>query len=135
MTAHGWIRMTCVLIGVMALPAVSLAQSSIAGLVTDSSGGILPGVTVEVSSPALIEKTRTATTDAQGRYDIVNLRPGMYAVVFTLTGFSTFRRDGIEVQANVNVPINARAQSRGGGGNRHGVGTVPDGGCESGGPK
>src|SRR5215207_743765 len=101
MTAHGWIRMTCVLIGVMALPAVSLAQSSIAGLVTDSSGGILPGVTVEVSSPALIEKTRSATTDAQGRYDIVNLRPGMYAVVFTLTGFSTFRRDGIEVQANV----------------------------------
>ena len=98
----------CFLIAVAALPASSWAQSSIAGLVTDTSGAVLPGVTVEVSSPALIEKTRVATTDSEGRYEIVNLRPGTYAVVFSLPGFNTFKRDRIDVLSNVNVPINAQ---------------------------
>jgi hypothetical protein len=89
------------------VPSWAWAQSSISGLVTDASASVLPGVTVEASSPALIEKTRAVTTDSQGRYEIVNLRPGTYAVVFTLRGFATFRRDGIEVLSNVNVPINA----------------------------
>jgi hypothetical protein len=89
------------------VPSWAWAQSSISGLVTDASASVLPGVTVEASSPALIEKTRAVTTDSQGRYEIVDLRPGTYAVVFTLSGFATFRRDGIEVLSNVNVPINA----------------------------
>lgn len=86
------------------------AQSSgIAGSVRDSSGGVLPGVTVEAASPALIERTRSAVTDSQGRYNIVDLRPGVYSVTFTLTGFSTVRREKIELAtaftANVNVDL------------------------------
>ena len=76
-------------------PAISFAQSSIAGVVRDASGGVLPGVTVEASSPALIERTRTVVSDGQGQYKLVDLRPGVYAVTFSLQGFSTFRRDGI----------------------------------------
>ena len=62
---------------------------------------VLPGVTVEVSSPALIEKMRTATTDSAGLYRIVNLPPGTYAVTFTLSGFNTSRREGVECLAGV----------------------------------
>ena len=87
--------------------STALAQSSISGLVSDGSGGALPGVTVEASSPALIEKVRTVVSDGQGRYEIINLRPGTYAIVFTLTGFNTFKRDEVAVLANTNVPINA----------------------------
>src|SRR6058998_2263734 len=74
----------------------SLASGSIAGVVTDASGAVLPGVTVEATSPALIEKVRTVVTDAQGQYKIVELRPGTYAVTFTLPGFSRVRREGVE---------------------------------------
>ena len=88
------------------LPATGRAQSTIYGLVTDISGAVLPGVSVEAASPVLIEKARTSQTDAQGRYSIVDLRPGMYSVTFTLSGFTTVKRDGIEVTSNVNVPLN-----------------------------
>jgi hypothetical protein len=64
-------------------------------------------VTVEVASPVLIEKTRTVVTDEQGRYTIVDLRPGTYKMTFALTGFSTFVRDGVELASNVTVPISA----------------------------
>jgi hypothetical protein len=101
-------RVVAVLLCLMAWPALSQAQSTIAGLVTDETGSVMPGVTVEASSPALIEKVRNATTDSQGRYSIVNVRPGTYAVTFTLPGFSTVIRDGIEVASNTNVPINAQ---------------------------
>ncbi len=83
------------------------AQSVIAGLVTDGTGGVLPGVTVEVSSPALIEKVRSTNTNSEGRYTFVDLRPGEYVVMFTLTGFNTVRREAIQVAANVSVPVNA----------------------------
>ena len=78
-------------------PAVAYAQASITGVVRDPSGGVLPGVTVEASSPALIEKVRSVVTDDSGRYRIVDLRPGTYTVTFTLSGFSTTRREGIEL--------------------------------------
>ena len=88
-------------IGVLALavflPAVAYAQASIAGVARDTSGAVLPGVTVEASSPALIERTRTVVTDGSGQYRLVDLRPGTYVVIFTLTGFSTVRRDGVEL--------------------------------------
>src|SRR5207247_4211439 len=73
------------------------AGSGIAGVVRDATGAVLPGVTVEASSPALIERVRTATTDGQGQYKIVDLLPGTYSVTFSLTGFSSVRRDGIEL--------------------------------------
>jgi hypothetical protein len=89
---------------------IAIAQGdlgTIAGVVKDSTGGVLPGVTVEVSSPALIEKTRTATTDGQGQYKIVSLRPGVYEVAFSLSGFGTVRRTGVELTAAFTATINA----------------------------
>ena len=88
-------------------PAVAQAQSAFSGLVRDTSGAVLPGVTVEASSDVLIEKTRSAVTDGEGRYSIVDLRPGTYTVVFTLPGFNTLRRDGLELPTNFNMQINA----------------------------
>src|SRR5687768_17352970 len=81
-------------------------SGSIAGVVRDSSGAVLPGVTVEASSPALIEKSRTVVTDGQGRYQIVDLRPGTYVVAFTLPGFSTVRREGIELTTGFTANVN-----------------------------
>jgi hypothetical protein len=83
------------------------AQASITGTVRDTSGAVLPGVTIEATSPELIEKVRSAATDATGQYRIENLRPGLYTVSFTLTGFSTVRREGIEVTGSATFTINA----------------------------
>jgi hypothetical protein len=91
---------------VVLFPAISLAQSAIAGVVKDDSGAVLPGVTVEAASPALIERTRTVVSDGQGQFKIVDLRPGVYAVTFSLQGFSTFKRDGITLQANTVATVN-----------------------------
>ena len=91
------LRLTRVMLfvtGFMALvPALAHAQASITGVVRDPSGAVLPGVTVEASSPALIEKVRSVVTDGSGQYRIIDLRPGTYAVVFSLSGFSTVRRE------------------------------------------
>jgi hypothetical protein len=84
--------------------------SSIAGEVRDASGGVLPGVTVEASSPALIEKVRTAVTDGQGQYKIVELRPGTYSVTFSLAGFNTLKRDGIELTAGFTATLRVEMQ-------------------------
>ena len=83
------------------------AQSAIAGVVRDASGAVLPGVTVEAASPALIEGTRTAITGDAGSYRIVDLRPGEYSVTFTLTGFRTLRRDGITLPTSFTATVNA----------------------------
>ncbi len=89
-------------------PVLGLAQfGSIAGVVRDNSGAILPNVTVEASSPVLIEKSRTAVSDASGQYRVEQLRPGTYTVTFTLSGFSTFRQDGIEISEGFTAPVNA----------------------------
>jgi len=94
------------LICVAGLPASAYAQASITGVVKDSSGGVLPGVTVEASSPALIEKVRSAVTDDSGQYRIVDLRPGTYTVLFTLPGFTTIKREGIELTGSFAATIN-----------------------------
>ena len=88
-------------------PHVVFAQASITGTVRDTSGAVLPGVTVEASSPVLIEKVRTATTDGNGQYRIVDLRAGEYAVTFTLPGFNTVRREGIELTGTFVATVNA----------------------------
>jgi len=82
------------------------ASSAITGTVRDTSGAVMPGVTIEASSPVLIEKVRSAVTDEQGQYKIIDLRPGMYTVTYTLTGFSTVKREGIELQPSFTATIN-----------------------------
>jgi hypothetical protein len=88
-----------------ALSTAAFAQSSIVGVVKDTSGAILPGVTVEASSDALIEKTKSAITDGNGQYRIVDLRPGAYVVTFSLPGFQTIKRDGIDLPAEFTANI------------------------------
>jgi carboxypeptidase family protein len=87
-------------------PALTFAQS-LAGVAKDASGAVLPGVTVEASSPALIEKVRTVVTDGTGQYQIVNLRVGTYTLTFSLTGFSTVKREGIELTGAGTTTVNA----------------------------
>src|SRR5262245_53848389 len=89
------------------IPASAFAQASITGVVKDASGAVLPGVTVEAASPELIEKTRSAVTDGTGQYRIVDLRAATYSVTFTLTGFSTVKREGIELTGSFTATVNA----------------------------
>jgi len=96
-----------VLASAVVVPTSLYAQASIAGIVRDSSGAVLPGVTVDASSPALIEKTRTAVTDGSGQFRIVSLDSGVYAVTFTLPGFTTIRREGIELTGAFVATVNA----------------------------
>src|SRR5690348_9428574 len=86
-------------------PSIAFAQAAVAGVVKDASGAVLPGVSVEASSPELIEKARVTTTDESGRYRIVDLRAGTYAVTFSLPGFSTVRREGIALSGTFNATI------------------------------
>src|SRR5688572_20554910 len=90
-------RLALALLVVLLLPAAAYAQAAITGVVKDASGAVLPGVTVEAASSVLIEKTRSVVTDDTGQFRIVDLRPGTYTVTFTLQGFSTVRREGIEL--------------------------------------
>lgn len=101
------IRVLAVLAWVLALPSLAAAQATLTGMVRDASGAVLPGVTVEAASAALIEKVRTAVTDGTGQYRITELRPGIYSLTFTLPGFSTVRRDGIEVSGAAVIGIDA----------------------------
>jgi Carboxypeptidase regulatory-like domain len=100
-------RLFFLLGAVLVVPTATFAQASITGVVRDSSGAVLPGVTVEASSDALIEKVRSAVTDPTGQYRIIDLRPGTYVVTFVLTGFSTVRREGIELEGQLTASINA----------------------------
>jgi hypothetical protein len=92
------------------LPSPAQAQVAIAGVVKDGTGAVMPGVNVEASSPALIEKTRTVVTDGAGQYKIVDLRPGIYEVSFTLPGFKTFRRGNIILEGTFTATVNAELQ-------------------------
>src|SRR5205807_1801036 len=91
------------------LPATVWAQAetgNIVGIVRDTSGAVLPGVAVEAASPALIEKIRTAVSDEAGRYRIGELRPGTYTVTFTFPGFSTLKREAIELTTGFTATVN-----------------------------
>src|SRR5215468_798706 len=89
------------------LPVAAFAQASVSGTVKDTSGAVLPGVTIEAASDVLIEKVRSATTDGNGRYQIVDLRPGTYTVSFTLTGFNTIKREGVTLAGTSNTVVDA----------------------------
>lgn len=92
----------------LTMPAAALAQGAFAGVVRDGSGAILPGVTVEASSPTLIEGTRSAVTDGTGQYRLVDLRPGVYTITFTLAGFSTLKRENLELTGSRIITIDAQ---------------------------
>ena len=103
-------RLLCAFVLVVSaviLPVTVHAQGTLTGVVKDASGAVLPGVTVEASSPALIEKVRSVVSDDTGQYRIVDLRPGIYSVTFELPGFSTVRRDGIELSGDFVATVNA----------------------------
>ena len=104
---HRVVSMAAALAVVLLLPSIVFAQATIAGVVRDTSAAVLPGVTVEASSSALIEKARTVVTDGTGQYRITDLPPGSYTVTFTLTGFTTVKRDSLTVSGSGVIPINA----------------------------
>jgi hypothetical protein len=95
------------LAAIVAFPSFAYSQASIAGVVKDASGGVLPGVSVEAASPVLIEKARTVVTDGTGQYRIENLRPGTYTVTFALAGFNTVAREGVQLEGSFTATINA----------------------------
>jgi hypothetical protein len=95
-----------VLIAAAASAQTGTSSSAIAGVVKDTSGAVLPGVTVEAASPALIEKVRTVVTDDQGQYKIVNLPVGSYSLTFSLSGFRSVKREGIQLVTNFTAPVN-----------------------------
>jgi len=100
-------RLAGLVVVVLLLPVAAHAQATITGVVKDTSGGVLPGVTVEAASPALIEKLRSVVTDATGQYRIVSLPPGTYSLTFTLTGFNVVKREGIELTGTFVATVNA----------------------------
>src|ERR1041384_5986084 len=94
----------------LVLPALSYgqtSQSALAGVVKDTTGAVLPGVTVEAASPALIERVRSVTTDSSGLYRIVDLRPGVYTITFTLPGFNTVKVENFDLRADSTARVKA----------------------------
>src|SRR5688572_31679404 len=104
---RGFVRGLTALALFLLLPAAAHAQATLAGIVRDTSGAVLPGVNVEASSPVLIEKVRTAVTDSTGRYAIADLRPGSYRLTFALPGFTTVVREGVQLSGTAVITINA----------------------------
>src|SRR6185503_9630408 len=94
---HRVVKVVAVIAGMLLLPSLASAQATIAGVVRDASAAVLPGVSVEAASPVLIETSRTVVTDGTGQYRITDLPPGTYVLTFTLTGFTTVKRDGLAV--------------------------------------
>ncbi|HXH24237.1 MAG TPA: TonB-dependent receptor [Vicinamibacterales bacterium] len=104
------VRALLTVLAVLAVSGAAYAQGALTGTVRDASGGVLPGVTVETASPALIEKVRTAVTDGTGQYRIIDLPPGTYSITFTLPGFTTVKRDGVQLSGSqtLTIPIEMR---------------------------
>src|SRR5437870_7204930 len=92
---------------IVLLPNAARAQSAFAGIVKDATGAVMPGVTVEAASPALIEQSKSVVSDASGAYKIIDLRPGTYTLTFTLAGFAAVKKEGIELPSNFTSTINA----------------------------
>src|SRR5436189_1667 len=109
MSKQGYIRgvVAAVCLFWMAASASAQGTAGISGTVKDATGAVLPGATVEASSPALIEKVRTVATDGAGQYKIVSLPPGVYTVTLTLTGFNAVKREGVELTSGFNATVNA----------------------------
>src|SRR5215211_4694188 len=102
---RGFVKVGAVLAWIVLAPSLAFAQASITGVVKDASGAVLPGVTVEAASPALIEKVRTAASDGSGQYRITDLPPGQYTLTFSLSGFNTIRREGVNVSGTGVIPV------------------------------
>ncbi len=100
------VRRLAWMMAVLLIPVAAAAQATITGVVKDTSGAVLPGVTVEAASPVLIEKARSVASDTTGQYRIVNLPPGIYSVSFTLSGFAPVKRDGIELTGTFVATVN-----------------------------
>jgi hypothetical protein len=107
---RGAVKYLAVFVAALLVPTFAYAQATLTGTVRDSSGSVLPGVTVEATSPALTEKTRTVVTDGNGVYRIIELNPGIYSLSFTLSGFNVVRRTDIQLQGTmvVTIPIELR---------------------------
>src|SRR2546425_7561445 len=103
---HRVVKVVAALAGILLLPSPLFAQATIAGVVRDASAAVLPGVSVEASSPALIEKTRTVVSDGTGQYRITDLPPGGYMLTFTLPGFTTVKREGLAVSGSGVIAVN-----------------------------
>ncbi|MBI4521405.1 MAG: TonB-dependent receptor [Gemmatimonadetes bacterium] len=103
---HRVLNATAALVGFLLFPSIALAQATIAGTVRDASSAVLPGVTVEAASRALIQKVRTVVSDGTGQYRITDLPPGTYVVTFSLQGFTTVRRDGLPVSGSGVITVN-----------------------------
>jgi len=104
---HRLVNVVAAVAGILLLPSIVFAQATIAGVVRDVSAAVLPGVTVEASSPVLIEKTRTVVSDGTGQYRMTDLLPGTYVLTFTLPGFTTVKRDSVVVSGSGVTTINA----------------------------
>ena len=107
------VRLAACLASALCSTTLAYAQQqpgAIAGLVRDTSGAVLPGVSVEAASPVLIEKVRSVSTDGEGRYGIVSLPPGVYTVTFSLAGFNTIRREGVVLTTGFTAAVNADMQ-------------------------
>src|SRR5262249_3166722 len=99
-------RVLLIVASTLVLPASTYAQATLAGVVKDASEAVLPGATVEASSSVLIEKTRRTVTDNTGQYRITELPPGIYEITYSLLGFATVRREGVEVAGSRVIAIN-----------------------------
>src|SRR5215470_15690827 len=102
-----FVKAILVLVAFLLIPVMAHAQASIVGTVKDATGAVIPGVSVEASSPVLIEKTRSVVTNESGQYSIESLRPGTYSVTFSLPGFSTIKRENIELAGTFIATVNA----------------------------
>lgn len=107
MTRRFLTRIVSALVGGLVLSTTVYAQSAIIGTVRDAQGAAMPGVTVEAMSPVLIERVKSVISDGNGSYRITDLRPGTYSVTFTLPGFSTYKRDGLELPSDFTATLNA----------------------------
>ena len=105
---RGIVRALPALMLFVLIPCVAQAQATLSGVVRDTSGAVLPGVTVEASSPVLIEKVRTAVTDDNGRYQIIDLRPGAYRVSFTLAGFANVVNESVQLSGTSVFTVDAQ---------------------------